>query len=82
MAYDPKKLSRRSKVDDDEAWLQRYEIERRSIFIGHLPSDDDNLEYKIREVADEIGDVVNVQIIRKEGRNGKQQTQTLIERGR
>jgi polyadenylate-binding protein len=71
VAYDPKKLSRRSKVDADEAWLQRYEVERRSIFIGNLPVGDDDLVSKIREVVEEIGDVVNVQVIHKEGRSGK-----------
>ncbi|KAH8661880.1 hypothetical protein BX600DRAFT_550747 [Xylariales sp. PMI_506] len=68
--YDSKKSSQHSRADADEAWLQRYEVDRRSIFIGNLPYGDDRLEKKIREVAEDIGDVLNVQVIQKDGRHG------------
>ncbi|KAI0130098.1 hypothetical protein BJ170DRAFT_681568 [Xylariales sp. AK1849] len=71
ISYDPKKSFRNSnKADADEAWLQRYEVDRRSVFIGGLPVDDDNLDAKIRELMEEIGDVLTVQVIRKDDRTG------------
>lgn len=70
---DIKKSLKNQKVDADEAWLQQYEVDRRSIYIGNLPSDvdTDDLEEQIRVVAAELGDVISVQVVQKEGRNGE-----------
>jgi polyadenylate-binding protein len=71
MTYDPKKAFQSPKVDADEVWLQRYEVDRRSVFIGNLPVEEEDLEEKIKTMMDDISDVVTVQVIRKEGKNGK-----------
>jgi polyadenylate-binding protein len=65
MAYDPKKASQASKVEADEAWLQRYDTDRRSIYIGDLPTNVENMESSVRDIVDNIGDVVEVQVVRK-----------------
>jgi polyadenylate-binding protein len=78
MTYDPKKAFQSPKIDADEMWLQRYEVDRRSVFIGNLPLDEEGLEEKIKEIMDEIGDVVTVQVIRKDGKNGETHP-TMIE---
>ncbi|KAI2619714.1 hypothetical protein GGR54DRAFT_640039 [Hypoxylon sp. NC1633] len=69
--YDLKRPKKTTKVDQDEAWLQKYEIDRRSIFVGNLPADETNLEDLLRSVAEEIGDVENVHVVRRDGRNGQ-----------
>ncbi|KAI1870840.1 uncharacterized protein JN550_004986 [Neoarthrinium moseri] len=69
--YDPKKLTSATKPNPDEVWLQRYEIDRRSIFIGDLPNNIDHLDAALREVLDEVGDVVDIQVVRKDSRDGR-----------
>lgn len=64
IAYDEQKGTQvTSKPDAAEAWLNRYEVDRRSIFIGDLPYGLEDLEGALREVLGELGDVVEVQII-------------------
>ncbi|KAL7621232.1 hypothetical protein AAE478_008549 [Parahypoxylon ruwenzoriense] len=70
MAYDLKKATQ-PKVDPDEAWLQRYEVDRRSIFVGNLPVDVPDIEDLLKELAGDIGDVENVQFVQKESRTGR-----------
>ena len=73
VSHDPYR-SRRSHPDvepDSSSYERRAQIDRRSIFIGNLPNDVDGLDREVRLLAGEIGRVVNVQIIRKEGRPGK-----------
>lgn len=70
MAYDLKKALKSQKPDSDEEWLKRYDADRRSIFIGNLPSDMDNLSDIIRGIMGEIGDVDNVHIVQKESKTG------------
>lgn len=70
MAYDLKKALRAQKPDSDEEWLKRYDADRRSIFIGNLPSDMENLSDIIRGIMGEVGDVENVNIIQKEAKTG------------
>ncbi|KAK8102878.1 hypothetical protein PG984_016024, partial [Apiospora sp. TS-2023a] len=58
-------------IEPDHTSLERRaELDSRSIFIGNLPDDLDSLDREVRNLASEIGHVVNVQIIRKEGRSG------------
>ncbi|KAI0008643.1 hypothetical protein F4779DRAFT_641473 [Xylariaceae sp. FL0662B] len=70
VAYDLKKSMQSPKVDPDEAWLLRYEVDRRSIFVGGLPVDVSNIEELLKELVADIGDVQKVQVIQKEARNG------------
>jgi len=59
-------------IEPDHSYMEtRAELDSRSIFIGNLPDDLDSLDREVRNLAGEIGHVVNVQIIRKEGRSGK-----------
>ncbi|KAI1501658.1 hypothetical protein F5X99DRAFT_408884 [Biscogniauxia marginata] len=67
IAYDLKKATQ-PKVDPDMEFLQRYEIDRRSIYMGNLPVDVENIEEIIRDCAAKVGDVEKVQVIRKEAR--------------
>ncbi|KAI1493964.1 hypothetical protein F5X96DRAFT_685290 [Biscogniauxia mediterranea] len=67
IAYDLKKATQ-PKVDPDMEFLQRYEIDRRSIYMGNLPVDVANIEEIIKDCASKIGDVERVQVIRKEAR--------------
>ncbi|OTB07318.1 hypothetical protein M426DRAFT_8696 [Hypoxylon sp. CI-4A] len=67
VAYDLKKSSQR-KVDLDELWLQRYEMDRRSIFVGNLPTEVPNLEEELSALVEKVGSVEKVQVLRKEGR--------------
>ncbi|KAK8040443.1 hypothetical protein PG991_000231 [Apiospora marii] len=65
--------SRRSHPEaepDRQSYERRSQVDRRSIFIGNLPEDVDGLDREVRSLAGEIGNVVNVQVIRKEGRPG------------
>ncbi|KAK8877174.1 RNA recognition domain-containing protein [Apiospora arundinis] len=64
--------ARRAKptTNSDQAYLRRYDIDARSIFIGNLPDDCSGLEREVRNLAGEVGRVLNVQVIRKEGRPG------------
>ncbi|KAK8067888.1 hypothetical protein PG996_007000 [Apiospora saccharicola] len=58
-------------IEPDHSYMEtRAELDSRSIFIGNLPDDLDSLDREVRNLAGEIGHVVNVQIIRKEGRSG------------
>ncbi|XXH05810.1 hypothetical protein Hte_012248 [Hypoxylon texense] len=68
--YDLKKAAKKPKVDPDEAWLQKYEVDRRSIFVGNLPAGIDNLEEYLTEITSEIGVVEKVQIVRKDATRG------------
>lgn len=61
-----------SKPDAAEAWLNRYEVDRRSIFIGDLPYGLNDLEGSLREVLGELGDVVEVQIITRVRDDGRE----------
>lgn len=70
IAYDLKKSMQAPKIDPDEAWLQRYEIDRRSIYVGGLPVDDFDVEELLTRLASEVGDVEKVQIVQKDGRTG------------
>ncbi|KAI1370722.1 hypothetical protein F4677DRAFT_457660 [Hypoxylon crocopeplum] len=68
VAYDLKKPVSSAHVDPDMAWLRRYEVDRRSIFVGHLPADAPNPEELLTELASEVGEVAKVQVVRKDAR--------------
>ncbi|KAK8068408.1 hypothetical protein PG996_007520 [Apiospora saccharicola] len=57
------------KVDTEQtSYERRAEVDPRSIFIGNLPEDLDSLDRDVRNMAGEIGHVVDVQVVRKAGR--------------
>ncbi|KAI1763723.1 hypothetical protein GGR53DRAFT_531260 [Hypoxylon sp. FL1150] len=68
--YDLKKQNKKPRVDPDEAWLQKYETDRRSIFIGNLPVEADDLEEKVAAITRVIGKTERIQIVRKDGSRG------------
>jgi len=70
MAYDLKK-SRGNLASNNINYLARYEIDRRSIYVGNLPYEVENLEDILREAASVGGTVDSVQVIRKPPKNGK-----------
>jgi RNA recognition motif-containing protein len=74
MPYDEQKGTRISKPDAAERWLQRYEVDRRSIFIGGLPYGIDNMEDKLRDILGDLGDVVDVQVITRDSRDNRNPT--------
>ncbi|KAI5867724.1 hypothetical protein GGS23DRAFT_612884 [Durotheca rogersii] len=69
VAYDLKK-SAQPKPDADEIWLQRYEVDRRSVFIGNLPIDVPDIEDILKDVASGVGDVEKVHVIQKDAKGG------------
>ncbi|KAK8070861.1 hypothetical protein PG997_011064 [Apiospora hydei] len=70
VAHDPQRSRHAEPITDSEqTYRRRYEVDQRSIFVGNLP-DIDGLEREVRLLAGEIGNVVSVQVIRKEGRSG------------
>ncbi|CAJ2503918.1 Uu.00g113120.m01.CDS01 [Anthostomella pinea] len=64
IAYDIKKVNK-PPVDAAEQYLKRYEVDRRSIYIGGLPSDVTNLDEIIEAAAGQYGEVKSLQVIRK-----------------
>ena len=70
MAYDMRKATQGNKPDADEEWLKRYEADRRSVFVGNLPTHMENLADDIRRVFCEAGDIVQVNVIQREPRAG------------
>ncbi|RYP77796.1 hypothetical protein DL771_000893 [Monosporascus sp. 5C6A] len=71
IAYDLKKALQPNKPDSDEEWLQKYDAERRSVFVGNLPPDMDDVGDVLRGIMAEVGDVKDVQVIQKESRSGR-----------
>ncbi|KAI0391703.1 hypothetical protein F5Y17DRAFT_460565 [Xylariaceae sp. FL0594] len=68
MAYDLKK-SRSNQNASSISYLARYETDRRSIYIGNLPYDVENVEDILHEAASVGGVVESVQVIRKPPKN-------------
>lgn len=67
-----------TRVDADRRYLENYDIERRSVFIGRLPSDvhSEELEKEIRSVMSEAGEVKAVTVIIKPPNQGKSDLKT------
>lgn len=74
VAHDEKRYGRHNiRRNHDEDFLTRYEVDRRSVFVGGLPSNRDisELEERLWALGDSIGNVEKVQVIQKDGpRNG------------
>ncbi|RWA04462.1 hypothetical protein EKO27_g10642 [Xylaria grammica] len=68
VAYDLKKANP-SQTNHYANYLARYEVDRRSIYVGNLPHNVENIEEVLRHAASKAGTVEKVQIIRKEPRN-------------
>ncbi|OTA58622.1 hypothetical protein K449DRAFT_397841 [Hypoxylon sp. EC38] len=73
IAYDLKKVLG-PKVDRDEEWLKRYDVDRRTIFVGNLPAGEKNLEELLRNLVEEIGDVAHVKVVYKDAQPGRPYT--------
>jgi len=60
---DSKKANTTTKQDSDEAFLLRYEVDRRSIYVGNLSLsiDDDTL----KQIFGEAGVIRELQVLRK-----------------
>jgi hypothetical protein len=70
VAYDLKKANP-AQSNHYANYLARYEVDRRSIYVGNLPHNVENIEEILRHAASQAGAVEKVQIIRKEPRNGE-----------
>lgn len=72
--YDLKKAVPKVKINPDEAWLARYDVDRRSIFIGNLPGDEyeesSALEDLVTGLVEEFGEVKKVHVVRKDSTRG------------
>ncbi|KAI1109636.1 hypothetical protein F5Y14DRAFT_458010 [Nemania sp. NC0429] len=68
VAYDLKKANP-SQSNHYANYLARYEVDRRSIYVGNLPHNVENIEQILHHAASQAGSVEKVQIIRKEPRN-------------
>lgn len=68
---DDLKKSSSSQGSHHATYLARYEVDRRSIYVGNLPHNVENIEAIVRFAAAKVGTVENVQIIRKEPRHGE-----------
>ncbi|KAI6089372.1 hypothetical protein F4821DRAFT_257166 [Hypoxylon rubiginosum] len=64
--YDLKKKTQKPRVDPDVAWLEKYEIDRRSIFVGNLPVAAEDLEERLASIVRDVGKAVKVQVVRKD----------------
>lgn len=62
-AFDLKKSGHGSRNDLDEAFLNQYEVDRRSVFVGGLPHDINETELK--EILEDVGDILSIQLIKK-----------------
>ncbi|RYP23688.1 hypothetical protein DL765_000984 [Monosporascus sp. GIB2] len=71
IAYDLKKALQANKPDSDEEWLQKYDVDRRSVFVGNLPTDMDDVGDVLRGIMAEVGDVKDVQVVQKESKSGR-----------
>jgi hypothetical protein len=64
MAFDVTKIFRDPpRTNTDEAYLSQYEIDRKSVFVGNIPHD--ITEDQLRQVFENSGDVVQVQVIQR-----------------
>ncbi|KAI0906130.1 hypothetical protein F4823DRAFT_631798 [Ustulina deusta] len=68
VAYDLKKANP-SQTNHYSNYLARYEVDRRSIYVGNLPHNVENIEEILRHAASKAGAVERVQVIRKDPRN-------------
>ncbi|KAI0153527.1 hypothetical protein BJ166DRAFT_616740 [Pestalotiopsis sp. NC0098] len=69
--FDEQKGAQVTKLDPAEVWLQRYEVDRRSIFIGDLPFGLPRLEERLRDYLAEFGEIADMQMVSREPRDGR-----------
>ncbi|KAI0838091.1 hypothetical protein F5Y06DRAFT_287564 [Hypoxylon sp. FL0890] len=72
-AYDLKKVMG-PKVDRDEEWLKRYDMDRRTIFVGNLPAGEQKLEELLRGLVEDIGEVVHLKVVYKDSQPNRPYT--------
>ncbi|KAI3327388.1 hypothetical protein HD806DRAFT_531961 [Xylariaceae sp. AK1471] len=68
VAYDLKRAAQ-PRPNNGANYLMRYEVDRRSIYVGNLPHQVQNLEDVLRHAASTAGTVENIQLIQKPPRN-------------
>jgi hypothetical protein len=68
-AFDVKKKSPISRTDADEDFLQKYDTDRRSIFVGGLPLEAQRQE--VLELFSTVGEVINCNVIARSNFDGQ-----------
>jgi hypothetical protein len=74
--YDLKKImqtvhSSPANSGTERGWLNNHDSERRSVFVGGLPTDLGDLEGYLEEIMGEVGEIQDIQVIRKEPTGGE-----------
>jgi polyadenylate-binding protein len=64
----------------DEEYLRRYELDRRSVFVGNLP--ENITQEDIAALFSQVGEVQSVQLIKRGAVQGKSPTSRGSKRGR
>lgn len=67
--FDYKKNNIVSRNVADEAFLNQYEVDRRSVFVGGLPVDIE--EADLRDFLGDCGDILNVKIVHRQNNQRK-----------
>ncbi|EAQ89950.1 hypothetical protein CHGG_06569 [Chaetomium globosum CBS 148.51] len=76
-AFDVKKKNFISRSDADEEFLRKYDVDRRSIFVGNLAPDTQKEE--IMDLFSPVGEVLDVNVIRKPNYHGRIQPFAFVE---
>lgn len=59
-----------SRAESDEAYLARYEVDRRTIYVGNLPLCLANPKLVVKRLIDPVAKTLNIHVIEKEPKNG------------
>lgn len=62
-AFDVKKKNFISRTDADEEFLRKYDVDRRSIFVGNLPADTHKEE--IIDLLSPVGEILDVNLVKR-----------------
>lgn len=76
----PKTASITKADADSHTFLERYEVDRRSIFVGNLPMGVS--EYDVAALFDQFGRILNVHLMAQPSKHPGMSTSTLIDIGR
>ncbi|KAK4102728.1 hypothetical protein N658DRAFT_422656 [Parathielavia hyrcaniae] len=68
-AFDAKKRSTVSKTDADEDFLRRYDVDRRSVYVGGLPLE--TTRQDLLELFSAVGEVVSCNVLAKANYHGQ-----------
>lgn len=68
-AFDVKNRSLVPRPNADEEYLRKYDIDRRSVFVGGLPVDTTKDEL-VEHFASIVGEVIDANIVRRAGYQG------------